>query len=49
MSAPGAVPTTSNGPMATDQLHTSACGALGQPTGDDPAAEVGLAHSRSRH
>jgi hypothetical protein len=48
MSVAGAVPTTSNSPMATEQFRTGAPDAPGQPAGDNPTGEVGLAHGNSR-
>jgi hypothetical protein len=47
MSVRGALPTTSNGPTATDQLRTNACTRLGQLPSDNPAGGVGLADVRS--
>jgi hypothetical protein len=34
--------------MATGQFHTGACDALGQPVGDNPTGDVGLALINSR-
>jgi hypothetical protein len=48
MSVQGAFPMTSSGPMATDQFRTGACDALGQPVGDNPTGDVGLALINSR-
>jgi len=48
MSAPGAFATTSDRPMATEQISTNACDALGELASDIPAGDFGLACLRGR-